>query len=87
MIAPPYTSFIYSKSLKRLYSQGRGEKMAKIIIDYDKCDACGECADLCPMEILTIVDGRLDVQNPEDCNECEVCMDICQNDAIRVEPE
>ncbi|MBC7119663.1 MAG: 4Fe-4S binding protein [Methanobacteriaceae archaeon] len=61
--------------------------MAKIIIDYDKCDACGECADLCPMEILIIVDDRLEVQNPEDCNECEVCMDVCPNDAIRIEPE
>ena len=37
--------------------------MAKIIIDYDKCDACGECADLCPMEILIIVDDKLEVQN------------------------
>ena len=66
----------------------KGEsKMAKIIIDYDECDACGECVDVCPMEVLIIVDGKLKVQHPEECNECEVCMDVCPNECIEVEED
>ena len=30
--------------------------MADIIIDNDKCDNCGDCADVCPMEVLILED-------------------------------
>ena len=30
--------------------------MAKVTIDYDKCDGadCAECSDVCPMEVLVL---------------------------------
>ena len=31
--------------------------MADIIIDNDKCDNCGDCADVCPMEVLILEDA------------------------------
>ncbi|MBM4240095.1 MAG: ferredoxin [Euryarchaeota archaeon] len=60
--------------------------MAEIIIDYDKCDGadCGECADICPMEILVIEGDKIVVQCQEECSLCEVCMDVCPNMAITV---
>lgn len=61
--------------------------MSKITIEYEKCEGadCGECADVCPMEILVIDDDKIIVRNPENCSLCEVCMDVCPNEAIKVE--
>ncbi len=63
--------------------------MSKIIIDYEKCEGadCGECADVCPMEILVIEGDKIVVQHPEECNLCEVCMDLCPNEAITVKED
>ncbi|MDL2246590.1 4Fe-4S binding protein [Methanobrevibacter sp. OttesenSCG-928-K11] len=64
--------------------------MSKVIIDYDKCDGadCGECADVCPMEILIIDDNdEIAIQHPEECSYCEVCMDVCPNACIKIEDE
>lgn len=60
--------------------------MAKITIDYENCEGldCGECVDVCPMEILIFDGDRIKVQNPEECNECEVCMDVCPEDCIEI---
>ena len=35
--------------------------MTDIIIDNDKCDNCGDCADVCPMEVLILEDEKLTV--------------------------
>lgn len=61
--------------------------MAKITIDYKKCDGaeCGECVDGCPMEVLVIEGDKIVIQNTEECSLCEVCMDVCPNEALDVE--
>ena len=60
--------------------------MVKIIVDYDKCDGaeCGECADTCPMEVLVMDGDKIVIQNKEECSLCEVCMDVCPNEAVEV---
>ncbi len=60
--------------------------MAKIIIDYEKCEGedCAECVDVCPMEVFIIDGGKIKIQNPEECSLCEVCMDVCPNEAVKV---
>ena len=40
--------------------------MADIIIDNDKCDNCGDCADVCPMEVLILEDEKLTVNEPDE---------------------
>jgi NAD-dependent dihydropyrimidine dehydrogenase PreA subunit len=61
--------------------------MVNIEIDYDKCDGvdCGECVDVCPMEVLVIEGDKVAIQNPEECSLCEVCMDVCPNECLNVE--
>lgn len=61
--------------------------MAKVNVDYKKCEGseCGECADVCPMEVLIIEGDEIKIQFQEECNLCEVCMDVCPNDAINIE--
>ncbi|MCZ3366559.1 MULTISPECIES: 4Fe-4S binding protein [Methanobacterium] len=61
--------------------------MVKITVDYDKCEGaeCGECADVCPMEVLVIEEDTLVIKNKGECSLCEVCMDVCPDEAIKVE--
>lgn len=63
--------------------------MAKIIIDYDKCEGadCAECADVCPMEIFILDGEKMVTHNCEECSLCEVCIDICPNEAIKIEED
>ncbi len=61
--------------------------MAKVTIHQGKCDGadCGECVDVCSMEVL-ILDGEIiTVQRPEECSLCEICTDVCPNGAIELE--
>lgn len=46
----------------------------------DKCDACGDCLDECPVEC--IAEGTPYVIDQEECTDCGACMDVCPNDAI-----
>ena len=47
----------------------------------DKCDGCGECADVCPMNAIDIVGGKISVLTTH-CVACALCSDICPLDAI-----
>jgi len=61
--------------------------MVKITIDDAKCDGvdCGECADVCSMDILVIDGEKVVVKNQEECSLCEVCTDVCPTQAITLE--
>ena len=61
--------------------------MVKITVNFDKCDGadCGECADVCPMEVLIIEGDTLVIQNKEECSLCETCVDVCPNEAVKIE--
>jgi len=65
--------------------------MYKIIIDWDKCQACGDCVDSCPSEVLVIAqkDGKdvAQAMRPEDCIGCEACVAACPEEAITVTEE
>jgi NAD-dependent dihydropyrimidine dehydrogenase PreA subunit len=37
------------------------------------------------MEVLILEGDKIVVQNVEDCSLCEVCMDVCPNEAVDVE--
>jgi len=63
--------------------------MVKIEIDHDKCESsdCGECADVCPMDVLVLEGDKIVIQNKEECSLCEVCMDVCPHECITVEDD
>ncbi|MDR3222795.1 MAG: 4Fe-4S dicluster domain-containing protein [Methanobrevibacter sp.] len=60
--------------------------MVDINLDQDKCKGleCGECVDVCPMEIFQFEGDKVNINHPEDCIICEVCVDICPNQCISV---
>ena len=59
--------------------------MYKIKVQIDECDGCGECADICPNEVLKIVDGKVVLMAEEDCAGCESCVEACPKDNITIE--
>ena len=63
--------------------------MYKITIDWEKCQACGDCIDTCPSEVLVLAqkDGRevADVASADDCIGCESCVATCPEEAIQIE--
>ena len=53
-----------------------------IKVDADKCVGCGECVDICPVEVFELQDGISIPVNAEECVECECCIEVCEENAI-----
>ena len=61
--------------------------MVKIIIDHDNCDGqdeCGDCVDLCTMEVLAWVDGKVEAVDIDECSLCETCVDLCPKECVKL---
>ncbi len=52
----------------------------KAIIDEEKCVACEECVEVCPVEAIEVVDEMAQVDDT--CNLCGLCVDACEYEAI-----
>ena len=59
-----------------------GQFYVLLQIDDKRCDYCLECVTSCPSGALTF--DKCFEHNPNECMNCEVCMDVCPNDAIRI---
>ncbi len=58
-------------------------RTAIVEIDLDKCTGCGDCVELCPFGIVTLVNGKAIIARPEDCDYCTDCEIFCPYGAIR----
>ena len=56
------------------------------VVDGVKCTGCGECADVCPPEAITIKDD-VAVIAERFCEECGECADACPEGAITLPRE
>ena len=54
------------------------------VVNRDLCNACQECIDTCPVEAISMVDGKAQV-DPDECTECYACVDPCPEDAITID--
>ena len=59
----------------------------KVTVDEEKCIGCGECVDVCPVEVYELQDGKSVPANADECLGCESCVEVCDQDAITVEEE
>lgn len=59
--------------------------MIGFVLD-DRCDGCGRCVAVCPMNVLESDAGRISIARQEDCQTCFLCELYCASDAIYVDP-
>ncbi len=57
----------------------------KPVIDYEKCDGCGLCAQHCKFGAIKMVKGR-PIINQFFCEGCGVCEQVCPRKAILLKP-
>lgn len=55
------------------------------VVDQDKCTGCGECVDVCPVEVFEMDGDKSSVAKPDECLGCESCVEVCESEAITVE--
>lgn len=54
------------------------------IINQEKCNACGVCADICCMDVFSVVDKKEspEIRYPEECWHCNACVLDCKQEAL-----
>ncbi len=55
-----------------------------IKIDKETCVGCGACVEVCPVNVIEMVDGKADPVRNEDCTSCGACVDACPVSAIEI---
>ncbi|MGM0383853.1 MAG: 4Fe-4S binding protein [Thermodesulfobacteriota bacterium] len=53
-------------------------------VDEEKCIGCGDCVDICPMDVYEIQHEKSVPVNAEECIGCESCIEACEQGAITV---
>lgn len=50
------------------------------IVDKDKCDGCGECVEVCPVDAIELQNEKAAIN--DECIDCGICVETCPNEAI-----
>jgi len=59
--------------------------MSRPIIADKKCNLCGTCVDICPMNVLKMGDDNIKIAETDECIACRACEAQCEKSAIVVE--
>ena len=43
-----------------------------------------ECVEVCPVDVYEMVDGKSEPVNAEECLGCESCIEVCDQEAIKI---
>jgi len=63
-------------------SEGENQSMPASV-DAEKCSACGECVDACPLDAITIEEDHA-VVDDQTCGDCGACVEVCPTESISV---
>ncbi len=61
-----------------------GYKYVPIIEVTETCDSCKQCVETCPRGVFAIDRNKVVVVNPYECSMCELCLEACDINAIKV---
>lgn len=61
----------------------RAKADAPVRVDPERCDGCGVCERLCPVDFLDGVGQPRAGLEPDACIRCQVCVEACPTDAMR----
>ena len=50
-------------------------------VDSERCDSCGECVKMCPVDVFEMPHKAVAVR-PVTCMGCETCVALCKSKAI-----
>ncbi len=53
------------------------------MVDNKKCITCGACMSICPVDAISIIDGKAKI-NPKKCIKCGSCAQFCPVSAIEI---
>jgi len=70
-------------SRKKQERQPRGDDRMPAVIDKDTCTGCENCVEVCPVDAITMNDGKAEVD--DSCIDCGQCVDECPVDAIEMQ--
>lgn len=84
--------------LEAYASLGRGKDHAKyqpvstcaykykpiVQLEGDKCEACGDCVEICPKGVLDLKNKSIMIKDVLNCSLCKACEEECKFDAIHV---
>lgn len=59
--------------------------MWQVTVDKDVCTGCGECVEVCPVEVFELINGKSEPVNADECMGCESCVEVCEDGAITIE--
>jgi len=52
-------------------------------VDRRKCNRCGLCIEMCPMDVLRLGEEKVpSMRYPDDCWYCDVCVSVCPKKAV-----
>ena len=63
--------------------------MYVITVDVEKCQACGDCVDACPHELMVLAEENgkqyaMFKGDPDDCIGCYSCESSCEEGAVTI---
>jgi NAD-dependent dihydropyrimidine dehydrogenase PreA subunit len=53
-------------------------------VDEEACEGCGECLNICPVDVFEMKEGHPVPSRPENCLYCRGCVEICPVSAITI---
>jgi choline trimethylamine-lyase activating enzyme len=63
------------------------ERKFQVMLKQSLCTDCGACVPVCPVGMLNLSKGKLEVSRDIDCTGCRKCIDVCPESSLSIAGE